>query len=97
MWNNHRIRGQKDLELPTGIPNHLFSFPERYEAERMGIPISNEQLVEVTELSGIEAAQSEFIENELKQALMAKIPNPEEVESKDAKNSYIFLKRNLFT
>lgn len=97
MWNNHRIRGQKDLELPTGIPNHMFSFPERYGAESMGIPILNEQLVEVAELSGIEAAQSEFIEDELKQALRAKIPNPEKIQSKDAKNSYLFLKHNLFT
>ncbi len=59
-------------------------------------PISNKQLVEVAELSGKEAAQSKFIE-ELKQDLKAKIPNPEEIESKDAKNSYLFLKHNLST
>ena len=41
-WNNHRIRIQKDLELPSGVPNHLFSFPERYGAEKMGIPLQCE-------------------------------------------------------
>ena len=50
----------------------------------MGIPISSEQLVEVAELSCIDAAQVEFIEDEPKQALKAKISNPEEIESKDA-------------
>lgn len=33
MWNSHRIRHQSGLELPTGIPNHMFSFPEKYNAE----------------------------------------------------------------
>ena len=63
----------------------------------MGIPISSEQLVEVAELSGIDAAQVEFIEDELKQALKAKMSNPEEIESKDANKSYLFLKHNLFS
>ena len=49
----------------------------------MGIPISSEQLVGVAELSGIDAAQVEFIEDELKQALKVKMSNPEEIESKD--------------
>jgi len=26
--NSHRIREQEKHELPTGIPNHMFSFPE---------------------------------------------------------------------
>ena len=38
-WNNHRIRSLKGLEVPTGVPNHLFSFPERYGAEKMGFPL----------------------------------------------------------
>ena len=37
--NSHRIRNQKDCELSTGGPNHLFSFLERYGTERMGIAV----------------------------------------------------------
>ena len=29
-WNCHRIRGQDKLEIPAGIPDHMFSFPEQY-------------------------------------------------------------------
>ena len=64
-WSNHRIRRQKDLELPTEVPNHLFSFPEKYGAERMGIPLQYEQLKEVAELSGSPNDQDEFAENDL--------------------------------
>ena len=28
LWNTHRIRAQKDMLLPDGIPNHIYSFPE---------------------------------------------------------------------
>ena len=30
VWNTHRIRAQKDSLLPSGIPNHIFNFPEEY-------------------------------------------------------------------
>ncbi len=30
VWNTHRIRKQKGVELPTGIPNHMYSLPEKY-------------------------------------------------------------------
>ena len=30
VWNTHRIRAQKDTYLPNGVPNHMYSFPEKY-------------------------------------------------------------------
>ena len=30
VWNNHRRRKQKGKELPTGVPEHMFQFPEKY-------------------------------------------------------------------
>ena len=36
VWNSHRIRHQKDAQLPKGIPEHLFSFPEQYSAQDYG-------------------------------------------------------------
>ena len=35
-WNSHWIREQKDLYLPTSIPDHMFSFPESYGATKDG-------------------------------------------------------------
>ena len=31
LWNSHRIRKQKDVILPGGVPNHIFDFPEEYD------------------------------------------------------------------
>ena len=28
IWNTHRIRQQRDTELPNGVPNHIYAFPE---------------------------------------------------------------------
>jgi hypothetical protein len=36
VWNTHRIRQQKDTELPNGVPNHIYSFPEEYGFEDCG-------------------------------------------------------------
>ena len=45
-WNSHRIRGQDKVELPTGVPEHMFSFPEQYGGKNMGIMLSKDQLTE---------------------------------------------------
>ena len=36
VWNTHRIRAQKDTNLPVGIPNHIHNFPEQYGLEQCG-------------------------------------------------------------
>ena len=33
IWNTHRIREQKETSLPDGVPNHIYSFPEKYGLE----------------------------------------------------------------
>ena len=36
VWNTHRIRAQKDTNLPVGIPNHIHNFPDQYGLEQCG-------------------------------------------------------------
>ena len=36
VWNSHRIREQKDTNLPAGVPNHIYQFPGSYELEDCG-------------------------------------------------------------
>ena len=36
VWNTHRIRAQKDRNLPAGVPNHIYNFPELYGLEDKG-------------------------------------------------------------
>ena len=37
IWNNHRIRAQKDTLMVDGIPNHIFEIPERYGVENKSL------------------------------------------------------------
>ena len=37
IWNSHRIREQKETELPAGVPNHIYGFPENYQLEDCGV------------------------------------------------------------
>lgn len=32
-WNSHRLRAQPRINAPTGIPNVLYNWPERYRAK----------------------------------------------------------------
>jgi hypothetical protein len=36
IWNSHRIRLQKDTNLPHGVPNHIYNFPEEHGLEECG-------------------------------------------------------------
>ena len=46
LWNSHRIRNQQGLELPTGIPSHMFQFPENYGAEDKSFSINTDAIRE---------------------------------------------------
>lgn len=37
IWNSHRVRAQKEAQMPKGIPNHLYSFLETYGAQECGM------------------------------------------------------------
>ena len=36
IWNIHCIRDQKGVFLPSGIPNHIYNFPEEYNLRQSG-------------------------------------------------------------
>ena len=94
MWNSHRIREQANLELPTGIPNHMFEFPEKYGAHHMGTDVTVDQLREVAQLSGVLGGPANYMDNNLRLSCEQTIPNPENIECKNAADAYLFLKRN---
>ena len=37
VWNSHRVRSQREAQMPKGIPYHLYSFPEQYSADEFGV------------------------------------------------------------
>lgn len=39
-WNNHRIRQQKNIKSPCGIPNIMYRWPEKYNARECKKPVN---------------------------------------------------------
>lgn len=94
-WNTHRIRAQANVLLPTGVPNHMFLFPENYGGSHFGIPVSREQLQEVAEVSGLLECIRDCISPQLRRECEHLIPDPSTIESCKAKLAYLFLKRSV--
>ncbi|CAB3987262.1 Hypothetical predicted protein [Paramuricea clavata] len=92
VWNSHRVRCQRDAQLPKGVPNHLYSFPEQYEARDYGLPVSKEALDEVAEISGVLDAHDDYLPVDVREQCEAIIPEICEVKSKNAAETYLFLK-----
>ena len=97
-WNSHRIRVQEKLELPTGIPEHMFSFPEYYQGTKEGVGIPAQYLEEVAQLSGTMDADIEnrgLMEEGFRQSCENFLLNSAEISAKDAIEGYRFLKFKL--
>ena len=76
MSNSYRIRKQANLALPTGIPDHMFSFPDRHGGHEMGLPLSADNLKEVTEASGILESISDNKDHNLHHICQQSLPCP---------------------
>ena len=54
LWNSHhKIKSQNNLQLPNGVPTHMFHFPEEYRGTENGIQVTNELLQEAFTQSGL--------------------------------------------
>ena len=94
-WNNHRIRAQADLKLPTGVPNHMFAFPEQYDGEHKFSIITKDHLREVANVSNILSVDMEYMDANIMQQCSNYVPEPEKIESENAADQYLFLKENV--
>lgn len=91
LWNTHRIRQQRGLQLPSGIPNHLYAFPEQYGATEKGIPLSESDLIEVAELSDL-GSPMHYLSQEDHVQLHALLPEPNKIECKDLVAAFKYLR-----
>ena len=95
-WNSHRIQWQDKLEIPAGVPDHMFSFPEQYGGTNVGIPLSKDELREAADVSGVmDEDVLDFIDPRVKRECSELLSNPERVESKNAIEAFRFPKRNI--
>ena len=83
-WNSHRICGQDQEEIPTGVPEH------------MGIMLSKDQLTEVAEVSGVmDGDVFDFMDPRVKLKCAPLLSSPEKVRSCNAITAFRFFKRNF--
>ena len=84
------------MELPTGIPDHVFSFPETYGGSNMGLNLKKGQIEDVAEVSGLlNVDTDDFIDSRVKTDCQLLIPNPTNIESKNIIEAFRFLKLNV--
>ena len=77
------------------IPEHIYSFPEKYGLERCGLPVTNEQLEEVLELSGVLDMPDDYLEPKFMARCEEIIDKPEDLEPKECINAFLLIKREL--
>jgi hypothetical protein len=95
VWNNHRIRKQRDKDLPTGIPEHIYHYPDEYGGERCGLALTDEQLQEVAEVSGVLDGTNDYLDEAFRNECERHIPNTDDIEPSQAANAYLYLKANF--
>ena len=96
VWNNHRTRKQKGKQLPRGVPEHIYNFPEQYGGHKCGFHITEEQLLEVAELSEVlDDSIEDYLTPAVREECGRHLPNPDEIQPKEAKDAYLFLKSQV--
>ena len=95
MWNAHRIRKQKNILLPTGIPNHIFEFPQNYGGEAKGFPLTIDQLEDAASAGDILSDDTEFLTAELKQKCEMLQPHPEKIPCAELSANFISLRSTI--
>jgi hypothetical protein len=95
IWNNHHSRYQRGKELPVGVPEHIYNFPEKYGGEKCGLAVTEEQLQEVAELSNVLEGTDDFLSNSFRQECKRHIENIDDVKPSEAAMAYLYLKANI--
>lgn len=95
IWNNHRGRKQRNKDLPDGIPEHIYNFPEHYGGTKCGTPVTMEDLEEVAQVASIFEDTGDYLEQTFRAECERIFPEVQEVVPHQASNAYIFLKQNF--
>ena len=94
VWN-HRTRQQKEKELPSGVLEHIYNFPEQYGGQKCGFHITKEQLQEVADLSDVLEETDDYLKPAFRRECETHLPSPDSVEPAEAADAYRFLKSSV--
>ena len=91
-WNNHQVRKQKGKELPTGIPEHIYHCLPQYGGEKCGFPITEQQVMEVANLSNVLDDTDDYLEPNFRMECTRHIPDTDGIEPAEAASAYLYLR-----
>ena len=89
-----KFEGKKN-QIPAGEPDHIL-FPWGNGSTNMGIVLDKDESRDVTEVSeNMDGDVLDFIPSRIKRQCVHLLSNPGRVQSKDAIEVFLFLKRNI--
>ena len=87
---------KKEKELPSGVPEHSYKFPEWCCGKRCGFHITEVQLEEVAELSGVLEGMDDYLEPAFRIECERHLPSPKIIEPAEEAEAYKFLKSIVY-
>ena len=97
VWYNHRGQKQRNKQLPDGILEHIYGFPEHYGGTKCGTHVSEVDLQEVAEVSRIREDNSDYLEPQFRAECHRVFPQVNEVLPSEALLAFRFLTENMNT
>ncbi|XP_013415563.1 uncharacterized protein LOC106177367 isoform X2 [Lingula anatina] len=96
-WNNHKIRHQRQVWLPTGAaPNDIYAFPHLYGGHQCGFTVSDRDLAEVAREKTLNYEQSARVPQDFyNEATNFTATNHLTIEISTEEESYIQLRRHF--
>ena len=89
------MRKQKNKELQTGLPEHVYRCPERYGDEKCGIPLKEEDLLEMAQYSEVFVDTDDYLEVNFCKECERHIPDTGDIKPADAAIAYLYLRSNF--
>ena len=90
IWNSHRGTRQAKKELPDGIPDHIYHFPERYGGIQCGSQLDVSHLDELALLPSVYEESDDYLEPHFRDECERIIPSHENLEPQDASEALSF-------
>ena len=78
-----------------GIPDHIYSFPALYGGQHCDFQLSDEDLQEVADLSGVLQSNTDYLEPSFRQECERHIQDAGAICSSKAADAYLLLKANF--
>ena len=89
---DHCVRKQKNKDLPTGVPQRIFSFPEKYGSESYDLHINWRATCWFVMEYVISGGTDDYLSEDFLRSCEMQFVGTDEIEPKEASTAYLHLK-----